>query len=189
MGNRRNKRGLVRGAFLMFSKPGRPAHNLPDEQLLRVDIRPLHRRGLLAPGSFTTLRGPVRCLAEERAVVLETPGSWTRVAVVTTPCTFGGMRPWFACPQCLARAAVLYLVGEWGCRACHPVSYASQRESAIDRARRRQNKLAARLPELRPRGMHLDTFARLRLQQIEAEQRYQDAFAARVNVLLGPWGQ
>jgi hypothetical protein len=31
-----------------------------------------------------------------------------RVPLLWTPCTFGGARPWFGCPRCAKRVAIVY---------------------------------------------------------------------------------
>ena len=51
------------------------------------------------------------------------------VPLVTTPCNFGGVRYWFACPCCYRRSGVLYLVpGEvyFMCRHCSNLTYRSR---------------------------------------------------------------
>ena len=48
--------------------------------------------------------------------------SWTRPK-------FGGRRPWFLCPRCIRRVALLYLGGErWACRICFDLAYRSELE-------------------------------------------------------------
>ena len=60
-----------------------------------------------------------------------------RVGVERTPCTFGGMRPWFVCPGCRTRRAMLFCVGGvFRCRVCHDLAYRSTREPSGKRARR-----------------------------------------------------
>ncbi len=56
----------------------------------------------------------------------------------TTPCHYGGSRPWFLCPGCNIRRAVLFsLGGRFRCRGCHDLAYSSAREDDLDRALRR----------------------------------------------------
>ena len=46
-------------------------------------------------------------------------------------CTYGGRRPWFLCPDCRERVALLYLGdGHFRCRHCLRLVYESQRERA-----------------------------------------------------------
>ncbi len=51
------------------------------------------------------------------------------VSLVTTPCNFGGVRYWFACPMCSRRVGGLYLApGEryFMCRKCNNLTYHSR---------------------------------------------------------------
>ena len=95
-----------------------------------------------------------------------------RVAIETTPCHYGGERPWFLCPRCGDRRAVLFSVGgRFRCRECHGIAYSSTSETADDRAARRALELQKRLgghkhgtifdPEPKPPYMHWVTYARI----------------------------
>jgi hypothetical protein len=56
------------------------------------------------------------------------------VTLVTTPCNFGGVRYWFACPSCGWRVAVLFLAPgnvHFMCRNCNNLSYNSRNESNV----------------------------------------------------------
>ncbi|SED78119.1 hypothetical protein SAMN05519104_4350 [Rhizobiales bacterium GAS188] len=115
------------------------------------------------------------------------------VRIVRVPCRFGGARPYFECPgvvngvSCRRRVAKLFQAGcYFACRKCYGLSYASQSESAWDRALRRAAKFRRRLagnPGIatpfppRPRGMRRSTFERLRRQAIEAEVRARELLA------------
>jgi hypothetical protein len=60
-----------------------------------------------------------------------------RVGLDRTRCTFGGSRPWFVCPGCGTRRAVLFCVGGmFRCRVCHDLAYRSTREPSGKRVRR-----------------------------------------------------
>lgn len=85
------------------------------------------------------------------------------IRIFWTGCHFGGLRPWYVCPSCGRHCRVLYHYGRFRCRRCYRVVYAVQSESALDRARRRIEKLEARLVEdyNRPRYMHRSTYARI----------------------------
>src|SRR5262245_20720748 len=101
------------------------------------------------------------------------------------PCRFGGVRPYFVCPcvvggvVCRRRVAKLYGAGAYFlCRHCYRLAYASQREDRYDRALRRANRIRVRLggePGMasqfpaRPKGMHHQTYERLRSAAINAE--------------------
>ncbi|MFX0196162.1 MAG: hypothetical protein ACFFCW_08570 [Candidatus Hodarchaeota archaeon] len=57
------------------------------------------------------------------------------VSLVTTPCNFGGIRYWFACPSCDRRVAVLYLApGDvyFRCRHCNNLSYHSRNRCTME---------------------------------------------------------
>jgi hypothetical protein len=102
----------------------------------------------------------------------------TLINLEWTPCHLGGERPWFACPECGRRCALLYLNPHLACRACHQLVYACQRETDYARLIRRTNKLRRRLgwePGIlnddggKPAGLHWHTYYQLMRQQ----QRYQ----------------
>jgi hypothetical protein len=131
-----------------------------DEIFAYIDARQLKRRGLIAPGQ-ELVEGVARL-------------EWT-------PCNFGGSRPWFLCPGCGRRAAILYAASlESGalCRLCAKLVYQSQREDPIARARRRAEKALARLGPggSRPKGMHKNTYSLLSLEYREAV-REQEALS------------
>lgn len=47
-----------------------------------------------------------------------------RVPILRTVCNYGGRRPWFGCPNCTARVALLYMRrGGFYCRRCAQVAY------------------------------------------------------------------
>lgn len=87
-----------------------------------------------------------------------------------TGCFFGGRRAWFLCPYCGRRVAVLRCNNCVACRDCFGLAYSSTREGRADRARRRADKIRARLNwrpgiawgvDTKPPHMHWDTFFRL----------------------------
>ena len=105
--------------------------------------------------------------------------------VVWMPCRFGGARPYFVCPgivngiACGRRVVKLYGAGAYFlCRHCYRLAYASQREDSYDRASRRANNIRMRLggepgtaalfPD-RPKGMHYETYERLKSAALNAE--------------------
>ena len=103
------------------------------------------------------------------------------VSLDWTACNFGGERLWFVCPGagCGRRVAVLYRIGRYFlCRCCYDLVYESQRENGMHRALRRAQAIRERLggstnmtkplPE-RPKGMHHETYWRLREEYDEAE--------------------
>jgi hypothetical protein len=75
-----------------------------------------------------------------------------RVAVVWTPCRFGGDRPWFVCSvasnrvYCGRRVIKLYGAGRlFACRHCYRLGYTSQQESAHQRGLWKSQKIRMRL--------------------------------------------
>jgi hypothetical protein len=168
-----------------------------------VDLRYLHREGLLKPGRWFSLRwsradretGSIRGVVEgaerpEQMILLYRyrgglGGEWKdvqeRVSLDWTACNFGGERPWFMCPGtgCGRRVAILYGPGKYFlCRHCYELVYESQRKNEMHRALRRTQTIRERLggsanmmkpfPE-KPKGMHHETYWRLREAYDEAE--------------------
>ena len=159
-----------------------------------LDVRRLQRDGLLTPGrSFGwnwTRDGEtvasIQVRAETGRVILDyrhkREGSeWQPmdypVRLEWTGCTLGGQRAWFHCPAsgCGRRVALLYLGGSgiFACRHCYRLAFASQRESAGDRAVRRADKIRDQLgweagilngEGWKPKGMHKRTFDRLKAE-------------------------
>jgi hypothetical protein len=102
--------------------------------------------------------------------VLRTGG----VSALTKP-HFGGNRTWHVCPLCGSRVGKLFMPpgqSRWGCRKCHNLAYASQRQAVVSRSIRSAQKIREKLagsinlftpfPE-RPKGMHWQTYLRLRI--------------------------
>lgn len=66
---------------------------------------------------------------------------------VATPQPLGGLRWWLLCPQCSTRRRALYIWGDYWlrCRVCCRLTYATQRMTARDCARRRALRLAKKV--------------------------------------------
>jgi hypothetical protein len=110
------------------------------------------------------------------------------LTMVNTPCAFGGARPWFKCPCCARRVAMLYLRGgRFACRQCKRVAYCSQSEDALDRLWRRQHKIEKRLAPnwQRPKGMRQRTYERLWHGLMDCEARREEGLAAACERLFG----
>ena len=156
------------------------------EEHHRLDVRILHRAGALAPGTTSQLRAneqiSIGMEAEDSRLLFRytvgVQGSSERedieewVSVSWTSCNYGGGRPWFRCPQCSRRVAILYPAGRrflLRCRHCAKLSYNSQREIRTDRLLRRAQRIWERLDWGRdergyppkPKGMHWATYDRL----------------------------
>jgi hypothetical protein len=135
-----------------------------------VDVRYLHREGLLKSGHWFSLRwsragretGSIRCAVEgndrpDRVLLYyrlrNGPGDkWEEVqepvSLGWTACNFGGVRPWFICPGagCARRVAVLYGPGKYFlCRHCYDLVYESQRDNKMYRALHRAQDIRRRL--------------------------------------------
>jgi len=135
-----------------------------------VDVRYLHREGLLKPGHWFTLRwaraeretGSIRGVVggsdrPERVLLFyrhrSGPGAeWEEVqepvSLDWSACNFGGKRPWFVCPGagCGRRVAILYGEGKYFlCLHCYDLSYESQREDETHRAPRCAQAIRERL--------------------------------------------
>ena len=159
------------------------------EDSLPLDIRKLPRSKCLIPGrslswEWSVNDKPVASISmkvEVGHVVLvyrHRPRGETEwqdveqpVSMAHTPCTYGGARPWWLCPFCGRRVAVLYISGKhYACRHCYKLAYTSQSESVDDRASRRANRIRKRLGWLvgilnpsggKPKGMRWKTYWRL----------------------------
>jgi hypothetical protein len=174
---------------------GRPGWRRKCEQMKRLDIRDLSRRGRLSPGqhfSWSWKLGDEPCGSigvESFTCYLELSYTWTTwnddprhlrysIPIERTPCTYGGSRPWFRCSRCNRRCAVIYGVatndGRFGCRVCMRLAHSSEAESQMDRLWRKQSKIEARLldGEIKPKGMRWRTYNQLidRINQIEQQK-------------------
>jgi len=104
-----------------------------------------------------------------------------------TACHLGGQRPWFVCSiyssgrHCGRRVPLLYLADKlFACRRCYGLAYASQREALYLRDVDKAQKIRMRLggstvmseafPN-KPKGMHWQTYERLRRAHDAAEWR------------------
>lgn len=113
-----------------------------------------------------------------------------QVWVERTSCHFGGTRPWFRCPRCQMRRAVVYGIagdGRFGCRACMRLAYSSEAEGLTDRMSRKQQKLEGRLDQYgdRPKGMRRGTYARLCQGINDIEEKKVLVFTVRAMSMLG----
>ncbi len=190
------------------------------EGLLWLDVRYLARRGMFTarPGQLATdsvewSRGGkptgditvVYAGDDPDALILDyrirtSAGEpWVpvreRVGLERTPCRYGGSRPWFRCPGCKRRRAVLYSVeGRFRCRVCHDLAYESTREDVGARANRRADKLRRKLGNNggerwrgvppKPRRMRWATYQRLVNEILEAEREALEAWTAEAEALL-----
>jgi hypothetical protein len=154
--------GIGSGSWYRFDK------KTTTDECQSIDVRYLHRNGLLQPGHSFSLRwsqagkqiGSIGGVAHDDDRVTffyrhrrgDSGGDWKDVKETVplewTPCNFGGERPWFVCPEavCGRRVAVLYGPGRYFlCRHCYDLSYRSQREDSMYGALRRAQKIRERL--------------------------------------------
>lgn len=180
--------------------------------LIRLDVRCLARQGYLSASPGTTTTNAVSWPSSSGAIDWiqvsisgDDPNAVTlayrtrvahqdwndvleRVPLDQTACALGGTRPWFLCPGCGARRAILFSVGGiFRCRACHYLAFESTRERAEDRARRRAEKLMKRLNRPdglpgKPPRMHWRTYRRLRRELDQAEGEAFDKVLAWLDV-------
>lgn len=173
---------------------GRPGWHIKAEECLKVNVRDWLRVGgferddcgtmYLGKGSAVRYRvdGDASTLTLEH--VLTGRAMEQRVPLTSTPCHYGGARPWLACPQCSRRVAILFLGTEgFGCRQCSNVAYASQSEDKMDRAWRKQRKIERRLGahHTQPEGMQFRTYLRLKGLIAQCETRRLEVLAAFVD--------
>lgn len=133
------------------------------EEVKRIDIRYMRRRGLLRPnwtGSLSwTCRGEpagdirYTCFTDRIVFnyrVRSGGEDWQPVEQIVyfdrTPCHIGGDRLWFRCPYCHRRCEVLALADKYpACRKCYRLPYRSQCIDRLGRLQMRQEKLEAML--------------------------------------------
>lgn len=164
---------------------GRPGWRLIGEHCRRIDVREWHRRGTLCDGYIGGWRwrvgdepaGSIGYRVSASRVTLDYAingvATIEHIELDRTACNYGGSRPWFRCPRCICRVALLYMRGgRFACRHCQQVAYASQSEDACARSWRRQSRLEARLATCwqRPKGMHHATRERLVQAILECEE-------------------
>lgn len=162
---------------------------LTTENQRRLDIRRLKKQGCLRAGILGSLSWPgngkpassIGFQMEADRMILSYRhrphgGEWNKVEQVVfldrTPCNYGGRRPWFRCPGCGKRVAVLYYARkDFLCRVCCGFTYTSQQKGKLDRLIRKANIIDGRMggkgyifdfvPD-KPKYMHWKTYWRLR---------------------------
>lgn len=175
----------------------------------RLDVRALHKAGMLGAGhaamwnwySRGVLRASIHVRAEAGRLILnyaatsngESKDYRYPVGLSWTPCRFGGERPWFLCPSCRRRVAILYGGAVFACRHCYRLAYESQRERGYNRLAGRADKIRRRLgwpvgilnPKgwQKPKGMHWATFARLNAEHDALVAAALDSMAARLGLM------
>jgi hypothetical protein len=163
---------------------GRPAQRELVERCFSIDVRTLARRGLLVGSATPELlllcregnpatkwtyvefqRGKLQVAYKEHGV-----SCCAEISIEYTAGQFGGCRPWFRCPQCERRSALLYL-GPLGfsCRVCRQLNYASQRLGICGKSWARQRVLEGQLGERcsRPKWMRSARYRHLMAEIVD----------------------
>jgi len=179
------------------------------EEVRRLDIRYLHKHGLLEPNragllswtqggesigniSYTTLNDQIVLRFRWRRHGDDWEPVKQTIWFDETPCNYGGSRKWFSCPDCDQRAAVLYLVDKlFLCRKCYQLPYTSQGEDYLERLARKAGKISDRLGMdeedgvlTKPKGMHWQTFDRLIQAENATQERMNNAFLAKYGMYM-----
>lgn len=173
------------------------------EDLIRLDVRWLAREGLLRPGRQSVVTWGTKArvgvdAGHEHFRLRYTQDGAQHDHLITlrrTACHYGGHRTWVVCAasRCRRRSAVLYLhKGQFVCRRCTGLLYASQQASADWRLSIQSWKLRSRLgcdwgpldipatDLLKPKGMHHATFVRMVNRLADIERKDQARFMARI---------
>ncbi len=117
------------------------------EDVMQLDIRIMNRRGWLTPSNRRTIHwkwngepwGDISYLTYSNHLELSyryriNSDDWHPVKqtinIEKTFCHYGRQRPWFLCPRCNRRCAILYNPGKlFLCRKCYQLPYQSQNQS------------------------------------------------------------
>jgi hypothetical protein len=181
----------MKGGYRKFA--GRPGWHSKTTSTLRIDIHQLYRKGFLSSTYKLTWGwkngSTVVLVTSPQSIALHyryryLGGNWNdveqRVAITRTTCHFGKDRPWFLCPNCHKRVAMLYIETVPLCRKCAGLVYHSQSDDAIGRSWRRTRKIERKLAAgaetwnyFRPKGMRQATYERL-LAARAAEKQWRD---------------
>jgi hypothetical protein len=195
-----------------FSGNSEPRYGVKDlaDQCIDLDINWLNREDSYKPGSSFSLHWQDSQGNDESSISLKVKEKDLKISyffnaetndgkeicyiipIIRTRCNFGGMRPWFICPNVLCRrkAAKLYLRGRYFlCRHCHNLAYASQRinkEARLENKAKRIRLSLGGIPDLavefpsKPKRLHWKTYQRLYDAAYEAD--YQ---ALKIRGLVG----
>lgn len=189
------------------SNSGRHGGKRTTNRMAKLDVRLVHRAGSLASGMYSSLKGAgyaagVMHACDDRVTLSyqrkNQAGEWQDyrypVAVEWTACNYGGKRPWWICPECGRRVAVLYSGQRYACRHCQRLAYQSTRNSPESQAFARANKVRKRLgwcagvanpPGGKPKGMHQNTFERWLLIYYALSDQAFGAASASMDKMMG----
>jgi hypothetical protein len=111
-----------------------------------------------------------------------------KVKLETTPCNFGGIRYWFACPSCHRRVGVIYLSLQghyFQCRHCNNLSYRSRNRCRIEswgETSRQIEKLRGEIKRWTWRGRPTR-----RVRRLHALERKMGILSGSIRAQLGKW--
>jgi hypothetical protein len=185
---------------------GRPGWHAKTSGKHCIDVRRLHRDGNLNIERCVTLQwsdgATIGMTTSPNAVTLiyrykgrDGNGRDVNqcVSIDRTPCNYGNARPWFCCPRCWRRVAILYLWNVPLCRKCARLAYPSQSDDALGRSWRRTCKVERKLAggadkwnHRRPRGMRDATYSKL-VDAYWREEDWRDAEFMLVWERLAPY--
>ena len=184
-------------------------HRFTDE-LRALDVRRLYRDGCLGgegAGPVTVTwsgagTSSITVVPDRIGVILEysvcdgedQEEHSERIVIQRTKCHFGGSRPWWFCPRCGRRCAILYGGRRFFCRRCRDIRYRSQSESKAERLLRKAERIRAKVGGSgivfgdfppKPKGMHWRTYHRLRDEAEDAKVRGLTATINRLGLCGG----
>jgi hypothetical protein len=184
----------------------RTVHRGAIEQFPAIDLRILKRAGLLRVGqcTFTTLNWRNQALealsarifvdlSDPNGASIRVVGSGAdgataqRAAIECVPCPFGGTRFYFLCPLIGVRCEQLFVAdGIFASRKAHKLTYASQSEDELSRARRKVRKLHRQVDGdfryARPRGRNRwRAVHRLKAAKGEASTLFRERLRALIS--------
>ena len=172
---------------------------------ISIDIRYLKRKGWLDEEYHTNITWSCDGVTTDRIFVFTEPNVVTfkftvqnnsgaffdkeiSVSLTCTNGTYGGQRPWFMCPSCDRRVALLYKAEQsLKCRKCCNLPYECQSETGFGRLQRRKHikfrelkiKYGMEFPlHSKPKGMHRETYQRIRKEAIQLWVEHEIAMDA-----------
>jgi hypothetical protein len=177
------------------------------DSLKSVDLRYLHRNGLLKHGRVSTIwwirkgkeKVSVTVIAAEDHILLNYLIQRNEVTefveLTRMECHLGGTRPFMKCPHCDRQVLLLYLSPAcFRCRHCWRLTYASRNEGKLDlqfrRVWRAREKLGApadltALITPRAKWKHRSKYERLRKEAELQQQKVFGLLNKKLQVLKG----
>lgn len=137
-------------------------------QFQTLDIRPLRKERRFQVGELVRIEFEYSIKGGTAFIPVSALVVWTQYHY--------SLRPFFECPVCGRRCCLLYLAEQCACRRCLRLAYPVQLETKLDQGFRqawkdrhrakvshRGDNLGSEIPDChKPKGMHWQTFKRLR---------------------------